>query len=151
MKNDTETEPLMNSDHLHVQLSSHPNDVLEDEEARFNHDTDGDHDFDRMTESHTNVQDYINDIFGNLFYVIFSLGCTYAMRSNIFILYAKQFDDNTLLISIFIYFSYILNAFVSLFFAIIGEQWRFDHLLIIATICDIICFYLKQQQLIFIC
>ena len=101
----------------------------------------------KMTETHDETQKYINHIFSTLIYVIFSLGLTYSMRLNIFILFAKTFDDSSLLIGIFIYFSYLMTATVSLIFSIVGSKWRFDHLLIIATIFDIICFAMEATAI----
>ena len=49
------------------------------------------------------------------------------------------------MISFFIYFSYFVNAIACISFGIIGDCWKFDSLLIIATFLDVVCFGIEAN------
>ena len=83
----------------------------------------------------------------NYFWLVLSAGIsfffTYSARTNIIVLYAQTMKDDTFLISVFIYLSYVCSGIASLSFGIIGNKWRFDALLLIAAGMDIITFGLE--------
>ena len=72
-----------------------------------------------------------------------SFWITYSMRCNLLILYAKTFHDNIAVISIAVYLSYISSAISSLGYGIIDDRWRIDYLLIIASILDVIAYWME--------
>ena len=76
-------------------------------------------------------------------WAMFSFGVTYSMRSNLVILYAETFYKKTSVISIMIYSSYISSAISCIGYGIVGDQWRIDYLMIIASIFDVITFWLE--------
>ena len=79
----------------------------------------------------------------HILYVVVSYAVTKAMRFNIFVLYARDFYDDTALISVFVYLNYVFCAIFSLIFGVAGNQWRFDVLIFIATLMDVITFWLE--------
>ena len=83
-------------------------------------------------------------------WVIFSFWITYSMRCNLLILYAKTFYDNIAAISIVVYLSYISSAISSLGYGIIGDRWRIDYLLIIASILDVITYWMEATAPVFL-
>ena len=88
----------------------------------------------------------------------FSLSFTFALRQNILILYLQTFegykngdytDSN---IAILIYLSYLSFASFAYIYGILGDKWRFDYLIIIASIIDVIAFFIEascQEFLLF--
>lgn len=91
------------------------------------------------------MNEYLS-IFNQVKLLAFGLAFDYALRSNIFILYAKTFDDygTTTNIGIVVLMSYIVSGLTSLINGIIGDKWnRFDILLCIAALSDIIFFWLE--------
>lgn len=96
---------------------------------------------------HDEVKAYMNKIFTRQLYVQMSFRATFYLRSNIFILFCETLDgfnsDDTWLLGLFVYLSYLSNAVVSIAFGSIGDRWRFDYLLFIAAIFDIITFWIE--------
>lgn len=92
---------------------------------------------------HEMILNDVESLFVKVFYVVVSFSTTYAMRTNIIVLYAREFYDDTALISVFIYMSYIVSAVMSLLIGMVGNKWRFDALIIMAAISDVITFWIE--------
>lgn len=73
------------------------------------------------------------------------LAIDYSIRTNIFVSYANTFDDctNNTTLAIIIYCSYFVSGFLSLVNGFIADAWCFDYLFCIATICDVITFWIE--------
>ena len=104
---------------------------------------------DTVVTEHKQILSEVNGLFNRVLYIVFVCAVTYCMRGSIFILYARHFYDNTSTISIFIYLSYISSGIVSLSVGFIGNKWRFDILLIIGTILDVITFGMEATAVNF--
>ena len=83
-------------------------------------------------------------------WVLLSFWITYSMRSNLIILYAETFYNNTAVISGIVYLSYVSAAISCLIYGIVADKWRVDYLLIIASIFDVITFWMEATAPIFI-
>ena len=118
----------------------------------------GDHDPDDLYEPlkgeqsqeiqrHDEVKAYINKIFMRQLYVYMSYCVTFYSRTNIFVLFCETLDgyknDDTWLLGLFVYLSYVSSALMSIGFGSIGDRWRFDYLLLIAALFDIITFWIE--------
>lgn len=73
------------------------------------------------------------------------LAFDYLMRANIFILYARTLENcpRSLILGIVIYSGYFVSGLFSLINGFIGDMWRFDYLLCIAALCDVITFWIE--------
>ena len=74
------------------------------------------------------------------------------MRSTMFILYARTFDDcpDTIYLSMIVYCSYFVSALLSVLNSIIGDRYSFDYVLCFAAMCDSVTFCLEATAKSFI-
>ena len=96
-----------------------------------------------LSRDHEKISKKSQEMLTKVVWVMFSFWITYSMRSNLVILYAETFYDNTSVISIFVYLSYISSAISSSIYGIVSDRWRVDYLLIIASIFDVLTFWLE--------
>ena len=102
------------------------------------------HQAEEMIRDYNNVVSLTKRKFVKITVVALSLAFTYAMRSNIFVLYAQTFDNSThIYIAVTVYASYLMTGIASFIFGNIGDKWRFDYLLVVATLLDVITFYIE--------
>ena len=81
-----------------------------------------------------------------------SFSFTYMMRASIFVLYAREISNDTAsntIISIIVYLSYICSSIMCVAFGVIGDDWQFDHLFVIAAISDVITFLIEASAVDF--
>ena len=102
------------------------------------------------SSKHEEILRETRQFFFKILYIVLSFALTYSMRTNIFILYARTFYNDTAVISVIVYLSYCMSAISSLLFGIIGDRWRFDYLLIIAAIFDVITFFVEATTTYFV-
>ena len=90
-------------------------------------------------------------IMNHLVVCAFSLSFAFAMRNNILVLYARTLDnyENDTHIGISVYLGYLGFAFFSCLFGVLGDKWRFDYLLLIASIIDVITFFIESISINF--
>lgn len=103
-----------------------------------------------ISEKHESIRQDVSKTFNKLLYVALSYAFTYSMRTNLIILYALTFYDNTTTISLVVNLSYLTSAFMSLFFGIFGDKRRFDYLLIASALFDVITFFMEASANSFI-
>ena len=91
------------------------------------------------------------EIMNHLVVCAFSLSFAFAMRNNILVLYARTLNnyENDKQIGISVYFGYLGFSFFSCLFGLLGDKWRFDHLLLIAAIIDVITFSIESISINF--
>ena len=96
-------------------------------------------------ESHNKAVDETVSVLKHTIIGAFCLAFTFTMRTNIFVLYARSMNDyvNETATAIVVYLNYIFSGLMSLSFGYIGDYWRFDILLIIASIFDVITFWIE--------
>ena len=78
-------------------------------------------------------------------FLAFSVSLTYTMRTTIFTSYCDTLNDSgsDTVVSIVLFSSYFTSALMSLVLGQIADKWRFDHLIIIATMLDVITFWIE--------
>ena len=98
-----------------------------------------------MIEKHEKTLRETKDVIFKAMAIGLSFSFTYSLRSVIFVLYAESFDDcpNTSAISIVLYSSYFACAIFAPIYGYFGDDWRFDNLIVIAALIDVITFWLE--------
>ena len=100
----------------------------------------------QISSTHEEILKHVSKLLTRSFYVLFSYSFTYSMRTYILVLYCKTFENyNGTIVSIAIYFSYFMSGAVALLFGIIGDRWRFDYMFILASILDVITFFIEAS------
>ena len=102
-------------------------------------------DNDSLCEKHQEIVDKSVRYITRVIFLALSFSLTYTMRTTIFTSYCDTFNDrgSDTVISIVLFSSYISSGCISLIFGQIADRWRFDHLIIIATILDAITFWIE--------
>ena len=104
-------------------------------------DEDGDKRFELLCVSHSKMVNLMKDKFLKIAMVGVYFQCITFLKYNVLILYMRTFYSNTFIISIVIGFGTLSNGVFGLIFGYIGDSWkRFDHLIVICCIIDVICY-----------
>lgn len=100
-----------------------------------------------LADKHGDVVHFVSSTFTRVLYIGVSCSLTYTLRTNLFVLYCKTFNDygSSLYIGIAIYCSYVVSAIMSLTFGIIGDRFRFDILLLMAGVLDVLTFFMEAK------
>lgn len=98
-----------------------------------------------MTVVHDQVLKETNQLFDKIFVIALFLVFNYAMRGSLIVLYASTFTSNFELIGFIIYLSYIAGALQGMIYGIIGDQWRYDHLLLVALVLDVVTYFITAS------
>lgn len=67
----------------------------------------------------------------------------YGIRSSLFVLYARTFGVDDHIISITIYLNYLVEGITSIISGYIGNYWRYDFIIIIFALCDVLTFWME--------
>lgn len=96
-------------------------------------------------DEHEIILQESQNLMSKLIFVSFSFAFTYALRTSIFVLYCRTFSGNitTFKISMVVCGSYLTSAITCVLFGFIGDRWRFDYLLVIAALLDVLTFWIE--------
>lgn len=98
-----------------------------------------------FVDEHSKILSDSSNVLNRVIICAISLAFTFSIRQNIVVLYARTLNGyiNYTNVSIIVFLNYIFSALTSFSFGIIGDKWRFDYLLIIAALSDVITFFVE--------
>ena len=96
-----------------------------------------------MIIKHSETLSLVSSSFKWFYIVGSSCAFTNAMRTTLFISYASNFTNDSTLIAITLYLSYLMTGLTSFIFGIIGDKYVFDCLFIFAATSDVITFFIE--------